>query len=102
MEFEEIGEKDHFWCDVKSIEDMFTKSGKRMIKISINEDEGNMKSNKMIEYGLLKEKKSLLYDYCKYKYHNLEIGEKSYNKRVLDVEISEPLKNDKKKSMKLK
>lgn len=102
MEFEEMGVKDHFWCDVKSIDDMFTQSGKRMITISVNEDERNMKSDKMVEYGLLKEKRSLLYDYCRHKHHNLEIGEKSYNKRVLEVELSETLKNDNKKSMKLK
>ena len=73
-----------------------------MITISVNEDERNRNSNKMVEYGLLKEKKSLLYDYCRHKHHNLEIGEKSYNKRVLEVELSETLKNDNKKSMKLK
>lgn len=100
MEFEEMGVKDHFWCNVKSIDDMFTQSGKRMITISINEYERNMKSNKMVEYGLLKEKKCSLYDYCKYKHQNLEIGEKSYNKRVIEVEKKESLKNN--KAMKIK
>lgn len=101
MEFEEMGVKDHFWCDVKNIEDRFTQSGKRIITVSINDDKRNLDSDKMVEYGLLKEKRALLYDYCRHKHHNLEIGENAYNKRVLEVKTQESLKNNNKKSLKL-
>jgi hypothetical protein len=101
MNFEEKGVRDHLWCTVNKIEDESIKSGKRILTISVNDEVRNLNVEKMIEYGLLKENKSLLFDYCKGRYRNLEIGENSYNKRVIKVDQKEEQKIKSKKSFKL-
>jgi hypothetical protein len=91
MSFEVKGVKDHFWCDVTNVETMFKESKSQLLTIKINED-NKFDQNKMIDHGRDNKCRSSLLDYCKTVYNNLDIAEKSYNKRVLEVKSAEKMK----------
>lgn len=85
MKFEEKGMKDHYWCDVKEIDTTFTKDNKPMLTVSINTDLNKEDMTKMVTFGMDGRNSSTLLTYCKTRYDNLELGEKAYSKRALEV-----------------
>jgi hypothetical protein len=101
MSFEEKGVKDHYWCTVKHVETMFKESNSPLLTISINED-NKLDKDKIVDFGRDNKCRSYLVDYCTTRYNNLDIGEKSYNKRVLEVKPADTKKIKPKKISRVK
>jgi hypothetical protein len=76
---------DLYWCDVKKIDTAFTTDNKPLLTLRINEELNPTVSDTIIDYGMDNENRSYFIDYCKHHFHDLEIGENAFDKRVLDV-----------------